>query len=474
MAHFLSGPNHQYFDNSGNILSLGSVTVYAAGTTTLIDSYPTIADAIARTNANTNPVPLDAYGRANIVLGASSKIVVKNSAGTPIYTVDNIGEDSVLLDNNGRPYIKANATSTAVNWLKVTNASTGNKVILDTDGSDATPNLKIQAADGTGTVELVSPVFTGNLTQTGNQTITGNLTLTGNVSVTGNNAITGASSVTYEDSRTNTTVRPETVTAPTSGTPAAGLGVGKLFRAESADESPSDFGAIDFVATDVTAGSEDTDFQVHTRVAGAALKKAYAMRVTGVGDYLFTGAATATRTITFPDTSVNLGGVWQLVSSATASSSASIEFTGLTSSYTRYILQCYYLIPATDNVNLLLTVSTNNGSSYVATGYYYGNHTATSAGGTSSGADNTTSFVIGNGLSNVSTEPFWGSCELNNVGVAQSMAINGTASSIDANSKGRIYVHGGYVTSNSVNAIKVAMSSGNIASGTFKLYGLMI
>ncbi len=97
-----------------------------------------------------------------------------------------------------------------------------------------------------------------------------------------------------------------TITHTTSGTPANGIGTGIAFKSESADESPSDVGGIGFAFSDVTGASEDSYFRIFTRVAGAAIKKAYDMVVTGAGDYVFTGAPTATRIITLPDSDFTL------------------------------------------------------------------------------------------------------------------------------------------------------------------------
>lgn len=73
-----------------------------------------------------------------------------------------------------------------------------------------------------------------------------------------------------EDSRTATVDVAGIIESTTSGAPAAGIGTGLQFNAESADENPSVFGSINFTATDIGAGSEDTDFVVLARTAGAA------------------------------------------------------------------------------------------------------------------------------------------------------------------------------------------------------------
>ena len=116
-----------------------------------------------------------------------------------------------------------------------------------------------------------------------------------------------------QDARTATTARPFGITADTSGAPAASIGVGQLFQAESADEVPADFGALDFVASDIGAGTEDTFLDVFLRVAGAALLSIYRFQTTGTSRGIFTHANTADRTYTLPNVG---GGV--LISTATA------------------------------------------------------------------------------------------------------------------------------------------------------------
>lgn len=104
-----------------------------------------------------------------------------------------------------------------------------------------------------------------------------------------------------EDSRTNTVDIVGIIRSTTSGTPAAGIGVGVQFDAESADESPSIFGRLDFAAADVSAGSEDTYLDVRTRIAGATNAAIYRFQATAANRAIFTHANTADRTYTLPD-----------------------------------------------------------------------------------------------------------------------------------------------------------------------------
>ena len=107
--------------------------------------------------------------------------------------------------------------------------------------------------------------------------------------------------IALQDSRTATAATPLTVIATTTGTPAAGIGTGILFQAESADENPSNFGQLEFDASDIDAGSEDTYLQVLLRVAGAALTSCWRFAATGAFNGIFTHANTAARTYTMPN-----------------------------------------------------------------------------------------------------------------------------------------------------------------------------
>ena len=60
---------------------------------------------------------------------------------------------STIRDTGGNKAIAFDATGSAVNWLRVTNSSTGVNVILGTDGSDTNVNLELQAK-GAGIVIL--------------------------------------------------------------------------------------------------------------------------------------------------------------------------------------------------------------------------------------------------------------------------------------------------------------------------------
>jgi len=81
MTGLLPNGKQTFFDANGNPLAMGTVAHYVPGTTTPKDTY---ADQ-ANTVLNTNPVRLDASGRAVIWGAGLYRQVVKDSAGNLIW-----------------------------------------------------------------------------------------------------------------------------------------------------------------------------------------------------------------------------------------------------------------------------------------------------------------------------------------------------------------------------------------------------
>jgi hypothetical protein len=93
----LYNPRFRAWNTAGTApLSGGKVYVYLAGTTTATNSYPTYTDAVLGTNANANPVVLDANGEASIFLPVLStgtglyKIIVQDASSVVQWTADNV------------------------------------------------------------------------------------------------------------------------------------------------------------------------------------------------------------------------------------------------------------------------------------------------------------------------------------------------------------------------------------------------
>lgn len=170
-----------------------------------------------------------------------------------------------------------------------------------------------------------------------------------------------------------------------------------------------------------------------------------------------------------------------LISSATASSSATLDFTsGITSAYSMIIFVLTDIVPATNAANLQMRFSINGGSSYITSGNY-GYASLGVAGGSASTVyvqANGASFIQLTGNINTGTP---GSCFSGVVDLINP-ASSTTFKSVNiktSNSNGG----GDQVTSlmgsglydgvtTAVNAIRFLASSGNITSGTIYMYGV--
>lgn len=172
------------------------------------------------------------------------------------------------------------------------------------------------------------------------------------------------------------------------------------------------------------------------------------------------------------------GGGLTFLEAHTASSSATLDFTSFISgTYDDYLIEIVNIIPATNNVSLRMQLSSNGGSSYNSTSNYYSAVVYVLNAGTSGGAatgNPTTAFILGDGLSNSSSRGVSASIRLLSPGsTALDKPLYGTiqytnqASVVGATYSGLLTVAG-----TAFNAAQFAMSSGNIASGTIRIYGL--
>jgi len=174
-------------------------------------------------------------------------------------------------------------------------------------------------------------------------------------------------------------------------------------------------------------------------------------------------------------------GAWTKISSSTASSSATIDFTSLTNAYMMYMVVIDRALPATDAVAFQMRASTNNGSSYYSTNEYsYANMIAWAAdgsyisrGGTGAAAclmtGNDANYYVGNATNEGITGTFF----LYNPSGTSYGRTTGSFSYTEPGGALRECSHAGRIDQAAdIDAIRFMFSSGNIASGTFTLYGL--
>lgn len=162
-----------------------------------------------------------------------------------------------------------------------------------------------------------------------------------------------------------------------------------------------------------------------------------------------------------------------LISSQSASASANIVFSSIPN-FDVYLLTFEAIRPATDGAYLTMEMSNNDGSSWVTTGYTSGcNHSAYNSA-TLTNTNSTAHWVLSGDVdTSSSSNHASGDCKILNTNTGGRTFIVGNCSfSRDSDSLTANGNFGGKAGSTGANAFRVLMSSGNITSGTFRLYGL--
>lgn len=138
--------------------------------------------------------------------------------------------------------------------------------------------------DGTNVVSGVTAFASSTIS--GNLTVNGNTTLgdasADTVTVNGTSTFTAKPTVQLTSAATNTVTQAMRLDSQSSGTPAAGIGVGLEFAAETAAGNTEVGATIEAVTTDVTATSEDFDLVVKLMIAGAAAAEVARFKSTGL------------------------------------------------------------------------------------------------------------------------------------------------------------------------------------------------
>ena len=178
------------------------------------------------------------------------------------------------------------------------------------------------------------------------------------------------------------------------------------------------------------------------------------------------------------------GGTLTLLSTQTASASATISFTtGLDSTYDEYIFKFINVRPVTDNVKFTFNMSTDSGSNYNVTKTTTMFSSAHDEGDTYTNLDyntaedlaQSTSFQpISTGNGNGADKSCSGTLTLFNPSSTTYVKhYISTLHSYHWEDLAFSWYSAGYGnTTSAVNAIRFQMSSGNMADGTIKLYGV--
>lgn len=162
------------------------------------------------------------------------------------------------------------------------------------------------------------------------------------------------------------------------------------------------------------------------------------------------------------------------IATATASNSASITFTTMTG-YTNYLILANNITPATNDAMISIRFSNNGGSSYSSGGTDYRSNWFNVFSTTSAAIGNTTgSYIeVSRGLSNTAGTAAGFTMYIYNPSGSEYTSIWAENFLIDNASNFAMVSAGGQCTAITANnAIQILMSSGNISTGTFQLYGI--
>jgi|TARA_R100001460_G_scaffold3002_3_gene9258 hypothetical protein len=181
----------------------------------------------------------------------------------------------------------------------------------------------------------------------------------------------------------------------------------------------------------------------------------------------------------------DLGGNMVLLSTTTASSSATIDITsGIDSTYKEYIIKCIDIHPATNDTALTFQTDTGTNTSYNQTmtttrfkagQNEAGNYTVLGYETGSDQAQGTSFQVLTQNVGNGNDESLAGTLHIfepsNTTFVKHFLATFNTYQHGDATYND--FTAGYFNTTTAITRVRFKMASGNIDAGTFKLYGIL-
>lgn len=163
--------------------------------------------------------------------------------------------------------------------------------------------------------------------------------------------------------------------------------------------------------------------------------------------------------------------------SGSLSAAATLDITGLSTDYVKYIIEINDWLPVTDNVDLWLRLDQNGGASFDAGASDYAWalvqwNESTSVAGQGDGDDS--EIVLLGGCGNVATEEISGTIEIHAPANASTLTQITARFARQTNSPGFASTMSGgqFQTAAATDAVRLMFSSGNIAQGNYALYGV--
>lgn len=261
----------------------------------------------------------------------------------------------------------------------------------------------------------------------------------------------------------------------TDPTPSEGKGYSVLVRNGTATIGGSTYNTVGQLLWRIYHSGSWATYQLVTQTQLDAKQNVLGFTPENVANKQTDLTASATKYPTVDAVNTGLANCATLISSATASSSATIDFT-LPNGYHSFEVRVIGLIPVTDNVGFWVRVSTDGGSTFASGASDYAYQRNIQNGTTAAPALTTADskiILLGGSIGNGTGRYFNSVLRIwNNQSSSQYKNITGEFHSFRSDS---IYtlglVNGVYLSNTAINAIRILLSSGNISSGTFELWG---
>jgi hypothetical protein len=216
-----------------------------------------------------------------------------------------------------------------------------------------------------------------------------------------------------------------------------------------------------------------------------SITRSLANNITTSGVILPAGITNASVSAVTSFANAAAAGTLVLLSTQTASASATISFTtGLNSTYDEYIFKFINIHPATDDVGFLFQASTNGGSSYGITATTTVFRAYHDEGDTTTALEYAGSFDLAQatgfqsldagGVGNDNDQNDSGTLTLFNPSSTTYVKhfIANVSATQASNYEVNGFIAGYFNTTSAINAIQFKMSSGNIDDGIIKMYGV--
>lgn len=219
---------------------------------------------------------------------------------------------------------------------------------------------------------------------------------------------------------------------------------------------------------------ESNTIRIGTQGSGNAEQNTcYVAGVAGVATTNSQVVTVNTATGQLGSTPMASSGAWVKIQTQTAANSPTLDFTtGISATYTSYVFILSDVLPTAFNVQLEALISTNGGTSYLTSGYQSGQLAASYNSNVWANNNGTTAIFVSGGNVNTSGSGVSGNVNFYNITTASPPACLGLLYWNNGTTNLNQIVASNTTTAG-VNAFRWLFGSGNIASGTISLYGIL-